>query len=405
MVEGRPRDHNPALPAMTASTMDRASDLARSALRLPAAMVGKSGKVLISGAGLKYGAGPVAVTSVGIAGGALDALRRKQPFILVAGSTDGLSEALGVDRAERLDGLISPVAGIILFAGSDGRAVVAHLAADAPSAERLKRHDAALRWVSAHQADTAWGRLAAEPVAFRETADHTVFVQSRLPGRAVEFSRLDDNAVLDLLRVACEPLLSVHRAARRLGQTVDFRPMLERFSELPKIYPQAQAELAPALAALRAWAGERVLPAVPVHGDYKIGNLLFADQPRRLSGIVDWDNFRPAGLPLIDGLNLMVNLRATRDGVHYGTALTECWDLESRTPLVSAYLDHLLGETAVTEEDMRHIAMALWLRYLWEAEADRQPIDAAWIDAMVQPPAAAIAASLSRPQGGARTVR
>ncbi len=389
---------------MTASTTDRALDLARSARRLPTAMLGGSGKVLISGAGLKYGVGPVAVTSAGIAGGALGALLRKQPFVLAAGSTDRLSEALGIDRAERFDGLISPVAGIILFAESDGRAVVAHLAADAPSAERLKRHDAALRWISAHRADTAWGQLTAEPVALRETADHTVFVQSRLPGRTVEISRLDDHAMLALLRIACKPLLAVHRAALRHGQKADFGPMFERVSDLPKIYPQARAELAPALNALWAWAGHTSLPAVPLHGDYKIGNLLFHDQPRRLSGIVDWDNFRPADLPLMDALNLVVNLRAKRDAVHYGTALTECWDLKSRTPLMSAYLDHLLAETGVTEEDMRHIAMALWLRYLWEAEADRQPIDAAWIDAMVQPPAAAIAALLSRPQGGARFV-
>lgn len=59
------------------------------------------------------------------------------------------------------------------------------------------------------------------------------------------------------------------------------------------------------IAALQRWASSIAsgLPAVVQHGDLWIGNLLVADD--RLTGVVDWDTWHPAGVPGADLLQVV----------------------------------------------------------------------------------------------------
>jgi ubiquinone/menaquinone biosynthesis C-methylase UbiE len=42
------------------------------------------------------------------------------------------------------------------------------------------------------------------------------------------------------------------------------------------------------------------------HGDFSLQNIIFDEETRRLTGVIDWDLAKPAGWPLIDLLNLFV---------------------------------------------------------------------------------------------------
>lgn len=58
----------------------------------------------------------------------------------------------------------------------------------------------------------------------------------------------------------------------------------------------------------------------PVHGDFWPGNLLFHGEN---AGIIDWDRFRPAGLPVLDLFHYLLYARAMRD--HF--SLARSWQL------------------------------------------------------------------------------
>jgi hypothetical protein len=82
----------------------------------------------------------------------------------------------------------------------------------------------------------------------------------------------------------------------------------ERLERIGSAFPGLAADLRPAQE--RARTAAAAVPAVLEHGDLWAGNLLAAQG--RLTGVVDWDNWHPAGVPGADLLHVIAMTRRAR---------------------------------------------------------------------------------------------
>ena len=64
--------------------------------------------------------------------------------------------------------------------------------------------------------------------------------------------------------------------------------------------------------ALSAALGNRTLPVVFTHGDFKIENVMYTRADRRMTGVIDWEHASSQALPLIDPLYLLFYNRTLR---------------------------------------------------------------------------------------------
>jgi hypothetical protein len=132
-------------------------------------------------------------------------------------------------------------------------------------------------------------------------------VETELPGRKA--GRVDGPLAAELLRFAA----ALPRAeGSPAGPTEDLDAIARAFPRWAPILDRVAERLRGQLDAM---------PAVICHGDLWAGNLLV--ERRRLTGIVDWDAWRPAGVPGSDLLHLFGTELASRSGRPLGTVWLE----------------------------------------------------------------------------------
>jgi aminoglycoside phosphotransferase (APT) family kinase protein len=112
------------------------------------------------------------------------------------------------------------------------------------------------------------------------------------------------SAVADAMVIALAALHGVDWQARGLAPLGRPHGYLERqVRRFAALWEAGQTRELPALDELTAWLGANVPqsgPATIVHGDYRLGNLMFADNPPvRLLGVLDWE-MATLGDPLAD---------------------------------------------------------------------------------------------------------
>lgn len=167
--------------------------------------------------------------------------------------------------------------------------------------------------------------------------------ETRMPGRRME--RLDRTALLDILSV-CR---SLPRADRGPGC------LREDLSTLADRFPRWREPLeAVAERCARELDG---IPGVLRHGDLWTGNLLV--RGGRLSGVVDWEAWHPAGVPGTDLLHLLAARRLLE-----GATMAELWlrrpwmDRRFRELLVDSRPE--LSEADLSSGLLEAIGVAWW---------------------------------------------
>jgi Ser/Thr protein kinase RdoA (MazF antagonist) len=118
------------------------------------------------------------------------------------------------------------------------------------------------------------------------------------------------------------------------------------------------------LEALRAWDGRWRLPAVLAHGDYCMTNVLFSDGPeQKVCAVLDWERARLNACSGFDALYFVVFSYAHWRKSTVMRVLCDLW-----RGACDAQLEHLLGivraSLGLSTSDLRHIALAIWLRHL-----------------------------------------
>lgn len=107
------------------------------------------------------------------------------------------------------------------------------------------------------------------------------------------------------------------------------------FKAFANRYPSLAAGTEAFVDPLRAQLSKHACPAVRLHGDYKIENLILDPKTLEIRGVIDWEHSRPDSFPLIDILYLIV----------YNRIMVEKRDF------LSIYLDTVLpGRFTVNEQ-------------------------------------------------------
>jgi aminoglycoside phosphotransferase (APT) family kinase protein len=198
------------------------------------------------------------------------------------------------------------------------------------------------------------------------------YVMERVPGEPIVFTlppALDTPA--ERRRVAEElidALVEVHAVDWRAAGLEDFgKPtgylerQVRRFSGL---WEHNKTREIPAVERVARWLGEHLPesgPATIVHGDYRLGNTLFArDAPARLTAVLDWE-MATIGDPLADlGYACMVWGQADdppggiRDSLG---AVTKAAGFPTRAELIARYE----AQTGRSMSDLRwYVTLAVW---------------------------------------------
>jgi aminoglycoside phosphotransferase (APT) family kinase protein len=137
------------------------------------------------------------------------------------------------------------------------------------------------------------------PFYIMEFLDGRVFADPALPGRSPDERRA-------MYASAFSTLAELHRVDFRAVGLGDYGRaegyLARQVGRWTKQYRASQTEAIPSMEALIAWLPGH-LPgddeAAIAHGDYRLGNLLFAPDESRVSGVLDWE-LSTIGHPLLD---------------------------------------------------------------------------------------------------------
>ena len=163
----------------------------------------------------------------------------------------------------------------------------------------------------------------------------------------------------------------------------------ERLEVLIRSFPRFAVELGRALERARERA--RDVPGVLEHGDLWAGNLLVAGG--RLTGVVDWDNWHPAGVPGTDVLHLIAMAGRRRPTVELGELwLERPWQTAHFRSATGAYWSAL--GLAFDDDLAWLVAVSWWTAHVTAAlRRGRQPAqDPRWVARNVENVAPVLAA-------------
>jgi aminoglycoside phosphotransferase (APT) family kinase protein len=247
---------------------------------------------------------------------------------------------------------------------------------------RLEREDATLAQLHANSQLGGWRNLLPVPRLTGTLAGQRYRIDDVVPGHPHVGPPRSRGTYTPAVRDAAAAISVLHRATRRTAvcdsETAELwieDPMRALEAHLGSRTAQARH-----VARLRHELREALLGQTFstswVHGDYWLGNLLFAGpaaSPGAVTGIVDWDAASPLDLPLHDVLHLLLYTRRLRSGRELGHIVrdqlaTDRWSLEER---------ELLDEYGIGWDHgpltHRHAVLLYWLRHV--AQHSRQHND------------------------------
>jgi hypothetical protein len=349
----------------------------------------KQSRLVLGGAGIPSAKGPVEVA---------ESWTWIEPVaVFPGGSASRLLQALGLDPIPA-PSLFLADSGVLVGMGAlDGRPSVVHACSDV---SRLQRY--ADRTEAARSTFIRAGLAELVPRIDRliQRKEHACLYQQRLQGRVAGAQGLDVGALRARVRAALRPLGAIHRLGRPLPSGVDADWIDRLCSDLGAI-PEWARSLKGPLAALPALAVRHQAPAVFVHGDYWLANLLFEPERESVCGIIDWERARPQGLAGFDALHLIAHAFASWRGCSPMRVPAMMW-LDQCEPA----LDQLLCDAAETVQldrtQLAEVALAFWLGNLHQHRNDRTRWRAERVDSWLRQPAAAAARWLAARTGSDR---
>lgn len=227
-----------------------------------------------------------------------------------------------------------------------------------------------------------------EPVALIEIAGLPVYVERALPGTSLpelvnskwttQRQRLILNEGVAFGLNWIEKLVAV-----RTHEMISFGNLLrERLDLFQKIAP-AEMWNSTAIQDLRDFAGNAAgaeLPLVPGHGDFWGGSLLYGMDQRW--HVIDWEFFKPAGLPLQDYFMLAVHPGISL-GAKNGSLSAEfsaCFEDSAFTRLIQEQTGELAGQLNLNSQQVK----ILFLVFLFDMSLGRDLVsrNSTWLNCL-----------------------
>jgi aminoglycoside phosphotransferase (APT) family kinase protein len=273
------------------------------------------------------------------------------------------------------------------LSGTDARRLMVRIPRSNIALRRAQRNHLALERL--HGAEDRWQGLRPlipGPVAAGRAGDYAYFAETVVPGRPRE---MRVNALVWEPQ-ALDAIVGMHRASRAAACVDE-----EVFSQhLGLALDEITAALADpvehaTLDRLRArlWTDlrERQLPMVSAHGDFTGENCLYDDRGR-LSGIIDWELFKPAGFPVLDLLQCM-DIPGEADSRESWLRCELVFDAVQRRGAVhdSPVLHRYVDELGVPSGLLPALLLAYWVDHVGARIAARGT-DRAWMNKRVHGP-------------------
>jgi O-antigen/teichoic acid export membrane protein len=306
----------------------------------------------------------------------------------------GLTEPVGarawtVHRALRT---VSDMAVVTVGPPGEPPSALVKLATSPAAAWSLERERRALATLRSDERLGAWRDLLPDLVAHGACDGFPYLVQRLLPGRtgargpaglvacgAAAIARLHQTTAVEVAagpdRVRCWVEGPLDTLARN-GRDRVLAAAVERLG-----------------CELRSGLLDRRLAVSWIHGDYVPGNILVGRRPVHVTGIVDWELARPADLPLVDIVTLLLAARMQTSARELGRVVCEWlagarWTADEQR-IVDEARSGLPGETV----DERVLVLLCWLRHVSGnlAKASGYATNERWRRANVEPVAEAVA--------------
>lgn len=345
-----------------------------------------SPRVAIIGDGVRWGSGRIQIIPNPGLGSLTKELARGRPVIFVRRPKDSpLYGELRFDDDRPLYSFLNGNGCLTISGHRRGEHLLAHIGRDDAGRDSVRRHANGLTNARAALMDTSIMKAIAQPVEQFERGQVSVLVQTFLDGQRARPS--DDQRFLSVLYKTAEPLRQLHAA------TVDFeevpeREHFERFKrDVVKIQEKEIAALvASVIEEASLWIGTRKPPAVRVHGDFSMANLLF-DSGDNVTAIIDWEWTRDNGCAGFDAVQIAITAAAEYDQCDF--AAIACEFAAGRGPKgVRGFLEYVLPLIDMREDDIPHLAKLYWLDLVFRGGVWTQSPNPRWWRKMVEPMAA-----------------
>lgn len=235
----------------------------------------------------------------------------------------------------------------------------------------LERETMALEALHADDRLGEWRSLLPRPCGHGSIEGQAYRVDSPLPGRSIPQRSMVTADPGGAWRAAAETICRLHDAtATKLPEDFDgaeqwvdthLRELGSRSAWRGTMLVAAERLRDELHAALADWTGH----AGAIHGDYWLGNLLFAEGGtvgETPAGIVDWDAWAPLELPLHDILHLLLHTRGLRTRRELGDLVVRQlrgpeWTSQERQVLDRWDMGNPSGSLGE-----RHALLLYWLR-------------------------------------------
>lgn len=277
----------------------------------------------------------------------LTSLRRRRPAFVLPGTLAPLCRYFGVDEDSVLTLRCSSSGLAICFGHRHGRNVVVHASMNGDA-----------KWVC-RQVDGArigrevLGQLVPEVIE----AQPGRLMTAKMPGDRRTPWSLTEPQLQAGITAALEPLKRIYDLGHCTGHA-DHELIEDLCSYVRRSPYQAQLQLE--LDLLRQWDRKQVR-SVAVHGDYWLNNILFTDE--HITAVLDWDRSRLEGCAGIDALHLGFMSYAMWSDVPVSELLIGIFTGRWRFPWLSSYCGLVRDMFSLDGNDLKHLAILLWLSY------------------------------------------
>lgn len=320
-----------------------------------------SGALMLRGPGLPAGKGPI--TAVPFAA----PWNWPQPVVVLPGGDwSHLLAALNLDAEPRPELLLADHGVVVGLGCSDGVPTVVHACADEG---RLLRYAGKAGMARKALATGRVEHLVPAMFGIAKGNRHACLAQQRMRGRSVRAKGLPASELERVVKAALAPLSAISRSGELQVGGAD-APWIEAVQTSLSGIADWAPWLRHPLAALPRLGVRHRAPAVFVHGDYWLSNLLFEPDAGAVSAILDWERARSAGLSGFDALYVVVFAFSAWRGCAPLQVPAMIWD-DLCEPTLDRLLDAAQSAVGLSRQQMAEVALAFWLGHLYLHQAER----------------------------------
>jgi len=288
-------------------------------------------------------------------------------------------QMLEVDGADVIF-LLRPNDQFLFFARKNQKDIVGRFCVSPYAIKKLYHQYCIIKKIKAYSSSTKVKSLIPDAILFIEKEGYAIMQQERYDGHVPDLKWRKEDGILSLLITSLDPLVELHKNAQTGVRNDDCLLLDNHFSSLNAKLPKYFGDLKTPIEIANEWFSKRTISPVLAHGDYWIGNILFAANENEITGIIDWDRARVAGLPLCDALHLYVATVSKWKNQYFSVTLINL--LKNKESLTSCYIEEIKKKFKCNEQDVFYTIIFLWLLYIWTSVEEGDMCEQ-WYDQMI----------------------